>query len=166
MRGPIGPVGPTGPTGPTGPIGPTIESWTAAWGTPNFGGQTLYWMQNVNWTGAVITAASHTTSVHLTTWIFPKTGGVLKFISAEIIGATVAPSQITTYTVWVDGVASALAVSLAAALNASDTVFQDVVLPPKATNYRIEIQVTAPANPGSGATIPNRVYVSGFVNPP
>jgi hypothetical protein len=145
---------------------PGAMPWSAGWGTPNFGGQALFYMQNVNWTGAVFTPASRPANVMNTSWIFPKEGGVLRYISAEIIGATVAPSQPTTYTALVDGVASLLAVTLAAALNASDSTYVDVVLPPKATNYRIELEVTAASNPGSGATIPNRAYIGGYANPP
>lgn len=143
---------------------PGARPWQGAWGTPNFGGQTLFYMQNVNWTGAVITAATLAANPHIVNYIFPKQGGKLKYIAAEIIGATVAPSQVTTYTVWVDGAATALAVSLAAALNASDCAFVDVTIPAAAVNHRVMIQVTAPANPGSGATIPNRVHVGGWVN--
>lgn len=152
---------------PTDPgLLPGGRPWSSGWGTPNFGGQVQFWMQAYNWVGSVITPLSHAANTFTTTHIFPKSGGILNYISAEIIAATVAPSQPTTYTVQIDGVNSPLAVTLAAALDASDTTFVDVVLPPKATNYRIEIVVTASSNPGSGATIPNRARVGGYANPP
>jgi len=139
--------------------------WLHAFGLPNFGGQTSFWMQAFTWVGAAISPNPYPSQTNSVVF-FPKSGGVLKYMIASYASANV-PLQVVTFIPYINSADDlTLQVALPAAGFANGQTVGEVILPPAANNYTIEIHCTAPANPSGGATFPSRVTLGGYVNPP
>lgn len=129
--------------------------WTGGWGSSALATLTLGFLRADAWGGAA------TVSNTLTARVFPSVGGQLDILSIRFQGG-IAAAQDTTWTVLADGVATGLTFVIPAGSIVGE-IRTPVIIAPSATPIDIEVQFTAPANPGAGATVP-QAFVAGFVN--
>lgn len=130
--------------------------WSHSWGALNMNNLTSGTLWSFPAESPALAAGSAAIA-----WVpFPNLPGVLRHLSVVMRGAALAVDA--TYTVYVEAVATGLAVTIPAGQgSASISVDTNTAIPVGAANV-IHVQFTCPAGPGSASTRPI-ANVSGII---